>query len=203
LEKLEELKFDTFEIGNRSDDFDVHPEPAVTRNGIHHDALRMGDTETQVGIAAVRRQRRFAVRAVDEPNRAGHAAHVVRKSLAQDPASDDPASSIALAMEATGSLHLVRGKHVCELANPRGRSVQPRPPQVDLVVQQLHLAAHAAAAATNLARTVAAAATPALTGWVMQVVALSAPFALGGLLKMVYDLLLWTMFRHVKLTDSG
>jgi predicted MFS family arabinose efflux permease len=61
----------------------------------------------------------------------------------------------------------------------------------------------AAAAATNLARTVAAAATPALTGWVMQVVALSAPFALGGLLKMVYDLLLWTMFRHVKLTDSG
>jgi predicted MFS family arabinose efflux permease len=61
----------------------------------------------------------------------------------------------------------------------------------------------AAAAATNLARTVAAAATPALTGWVMQVVALSAPFALGGLLKVVYDLLLWTMFRHVKLTDSG
>ncbi len=60
----------------------------------------------------------------------------------------------------------------------------------------------AAASATNLGRTVAAA-TPALTGRVMQAVALSAPFVLGGLLKMVYDPLLWTMFRHVKLTDSG
>ncbi len=37
----------------------------------------------------------------------------------------------------------------------------------------------------------------------MQSVALSAPFAIGGLLKMTYDLLLWTMFRHVKLTDPG
>jgi len=59
----------------------------------------------------------------------------------------------------------------------------------------------AAAAATNLARTVAQAVTPALTGWVMQAVALAAPFVLGGGLKIVYDLLLWWTFRDVKLTD--
>jgi hypothetical protein len=44
----------------------------------------------------------------------------------------------------------------------------------------------AAASTTNLARTVAQAVTPALTGWVMQTVALSAPFVLGGGLKIVY-----------------
>ncbi|MBI4254803.1 MAG: MFS transporter, partial [Candidatus Rokubacteria bacterium] len=39
----------------------------------------------------------------------------------------------------------------------------------------------------------------ALTGWVMQAVALSAPFALGGGLKIVYDLLLYWTFKDVKL----
>ncbi len=56
----------------------------------------------------------------------------------------------------------------------------------------------AAASVTNLARTVAQAMTPVVTGWVMQAVALSAPFALGGGLKIVYDLLLYFTFRHVK-----
>jgi len=42
-----------------------------------------------------------------------------------------------------------------------------------------------------------------VTGWVMQAVALSAPFVLGGGLKIVYDLLLWWTFRDVKLRDSG
>lgn len=56
----------------------------------------------------------------------------------------------------------------------------------------------AAASATTLARTAAQAATPVLTGWVMQTVALAAPFVLGGGLKIVYDLLLYAMFRHVK-----
>jgi len=57
----------------------------------------------------------------------------------------------------------------------------------------------AAASATNLARTLAQAATPALTGWTMQALALSAPFVLGGGLKIAYDLLLFWTFRNVPL----
>ncbi|KRT71628.1 MAG: major facilitator transporter [Candidatus Rokubacteria bacterium CSP1-6] len=56
----------------------------------------------------------------------------------------------------------------------------------------------AASSLTNLARTIAQATTPAVTGWVMQAVALSAPFVLGGGLKIVYDLLLFFMFHGVK-----
>ena len=43
--------------------------------------------------------------------------------------------------------------------------------------------------------------TPALTGWVMQVVALGAPFVVGGGLKIVYDVLLWWTFRDEELRD--
>lgn len=57
----------------------------------------------------------------------------------------------------------------------------------------------AAASVTNLARTLAQAATPALTGWTMQALALSAPFVLGGGLKIAYDLLLFWTFRKVPL----
>jgi MFS family permease len=55
-----------------------------------------------------------------------------------------------------------------------------------------------AASVTNMSRTVAQAVTPAVTGWVMQAVAVSAPFVLGGGLKIVYDLLLYATFRSVK-----
>jgi MFS family permease len=58
-----------------------------------------------------------------------------------------------------------------------------------------------AAALTNLSRTVAQAITPTVTGWVMQSIALSAPFVLGGGLKMVYDVLIWLTFRKVKLRE--
>jgi MFS family permease len=61
----------------------------------------------------------------------------------------------------------------------------------------------AAASLTTLARTVAQAATPALTGWTMQVVALGAPFVLGGALKIVYDLLLYATFKDVRLRDDA
>ena len=57
----------------------------------------------------------------------------------------------------------------------------------------------AAASATTLARTLAQAISPAATGWLMQAVALSAPFAIGGALKIVYDLTLWASFRKVPL----
>ena len=55
----------------------------------------------------------------------------------------------------------------------------------------------ATATVTNAGRTVAQAVSPALTGYVMQAVSLSAPFVLGGLLKIVYDLLLYQTCRRV------
>ncbi|MBI4593943.1 MAG: MFS transporter [Candidatus Rokubacteria bacterium] len=78
--------------------------------------------------------------------------------------------------------------------------------QMDVPTRQAYVMAvvadherEAAATTTNLARTLAQSVTPALTGWVMQSVALAAPFALGGGLKIVYDVLLFVTFRHVKL----
>ncbi len=77
--------------------------------------------------------------------------------------------------------------------------------QMDVPTRQAYVMAivedherEAAAAATNLTRTVAQAVTPALTGWVMQVVALSSPFFFGGGLKILYDLLLYWNFKDVK-----
>jgi MFS family permease len=55
----------------------------------------------------------------------------------------------------------------------------------------------ATATVTNAGRTVAQAVSPALTGYVMQAVSLSAPFVLGGALKIVYDLLLYRTCRRV------
>jgi len=80
--------------------------------------------------------------------------------------------------------------------------------QMDVPTRQAYVMAvvedrerEAAATLTNLSRTVAQAVTPAVTGWVMQSVALAAPFILGGGLKIVYDLLLWWTFRDVTLRD--
>jgi hypothetical protein len=57
---------------------------------------------------------------------------------------------------------------------------------------------------TNAGRTVAQAVSPALTGYVMQAVSLSAPFILGGVLKIVYDLLLYdTCRRAMPLSARG
>jgi MFS family permease len=55
----------------------------------------------------------------------------------------------------------------------------------------------ATATVTNAGRTVAQAVSPALTGFVMQAISLSAPFILGGVLKIVYDLLLYETCRRV------
>jgi len=51
---------------------------------------------------------------------------------------------------------------------------------------------------TNIARTGAWAAASALSGFVMQRLAFSAPLVLGGTLKIAYDLLLYRNFRHLK-----
>jgi hypothetical protein len=60
----------------------------------------------------------------------------------------------------------------------------------------------AAASLTTLTRTVAQAVSPALTGWTMQALALGAPFVLGGGLKMLYDVLLYIMFKDVQLKSE-
>jgi MFS family permease len=82
--------------------------------------------------------------------------------------------------------------------------------QMDVPTRQAYVMAavadherEAAASLTNLSRTVAQAITPALTGWVMQTIALSAPFVLGGGLKIVYDVLIWLAFRHVKISEDS
>ena len=55
-----------------------------------------------------------------------------------------------------------------------------------------------AAALTNMSRTLAQSVSPALTGFVMQGLSLTAPFFLGAGLKIVYDLWLYATIRHVK-----
>jgi MFS family permease len=55
----------------------------------------------------------------------------------------------------------------------------------------------AASSATNLSRTVAQAVAPTFAGYAMQGLAMSAPFVLGGVLKIVYDLLLYASFRRI------
>jgi MFS family permease len=61
----------------------------------------------------------------------------------------------------------------------------------------------AAASLTNLSRTVAQAISPTLTGWAMQTLAPAAPFVLGGVLKIVYDLLLYAACRDVPLREES
>jgi len=56
----------------------------------------------------------------------------------------------------------------------------------------------AAAAATNVVRNVAQAITPVLSGVAMQTVALGLPFVLGGGLKIVYDIVLFAVFRRIR-----
>jgi sugar phosphate permease len=74
--------------------------------------------------------------------------------------------------------------------------------QMDVPTRQTYLVSvvedherEAAVSLTNAARTVAQAVTPAFTGYIMQAVSVSAPFVLGGSLKIVYDLLLYSTAR--------
>jgi MFS family permease len=77
--------------------------------------------------------------------------------------------------------------------------------QMDVPTRQAYVMAvvedherEAAATTTTLWRTVAQAISPAATGWVMATIALSAPFILGGVLKIIYDIALYATFRDVK-----
>lgn len=55
-----------------------------------------------------------------------------------------------------------------------------------------------ASGVTNLTRNVSWAAASSVAGVLMQKIAFSAPLLLGGSLKILYDVLLWRAFRHLK-----
>jgi len=81
--------------------------------------------------------------------------------------------------------------------------------QMDVPARQAYVVAlvdpgerTAAAAYTNTARYVVRPAGPALGGYLMQTVSLSAPFVAVGSLKIVYDLILLATFRRVRLPDA-
>lgn len=60
-----------------------------------------------------------------------------------------------------------------------------------------------AATLTTMSRTFAQAVSPAITGWVMRLFSLSAPFVIGGGLKILYDLAVYRAIRHVPLHDEA
>lgn len=75
--------------------------------------------------------------------------------------------------------------------------------QIDVPTRQAYLMGavedherESAASLTNTSRTLAQSISPALTGWVMETLALSAPFLLGGGIKIAYDLLLYATVRR-------
>lgn len=79
--------------------------------------------------------------------------------------------------------------------------------QIDVPTRQAYLMAavedherESAASLTNTSRTLAQCVSPALTGWVMGALSMSAPFVLGGTLKIAYDLMLYAAVRR---WDSG
>jgi MFS family permease len=57
----------------------------------------------------------------------------------------------------------------------------------------------AAAGFTNISRNIVQAVSPSIAGYILQFVSLlSAPFLLGGILKIVYDILIYMNFKKIK-----
>jgi MFS family permease len=56
----------------------------------------------------------------------------------------------------------------------------------------------AAAGLTNISRNVSQVVSPSIAGYILQFISLSSPFFLGGGLKIIYDLLLYSSFRKIK-----
>ena len=62
----------------------------------------------------------------------------------------------------------------------------------------------ASAGITNISRNTAQAVSPSLTGYILQALPLlSAPFVLGGMLKIVYDIALYVNFRNIKSSEKN
>jgi MFS family permease len=61
----------------------------------------------------------------------------------------------------------------------------------------------AASGLTNVSRNIAQTVSPSIIGYIFQsFLALSGPFVLGGLIKIVYDLALYLNFRNIKSRDE-
>ena len=81
--------------------------------------------------------------------------------------------------------------------------------QMDVPTRQSYIVAvveenerTAAAGITNTSRNIAQAISPSITGAIIQSLWLSAPFVIGGLLKIVYDLGVFINFRKIKPSDE-
>jgi predicted MFS family arabinose efflux permease len=77
--------------------------------------------------------------------------------------------------------------------------------QMDVPTRQSYIVAivnekerTAAAGITNTSRNIAQAVSPSITGMIIQSLWLSAPFVIGGILKIAYDLGLYVSFRKIK-----
>src|SRR6187200_11978 len=81
--------------------------------------------------------------------------------------------------------------------------------QMDVPTRQSYIVAvveederTAAAGITNLSRNIAQAISPSITGYIIGVLSLSAPFIIGGLLKIIYDITLYINFRKIKPSEE-
>ena len=81
--------------------------------------------------------------------------------------------------------------------------------QMDVPTRQSYLVAvrederTAAAGITNVSRNITQAISPSLAGYILQSLSLlSAPFVLGGVLKIVYDIALYFSFKTIKPPDE-
>ena len=77
--------------------------------------------------------------------------------------------------------------------------------QMDVPTRQSYIVAvveeeerTASAGITNLSRNIAQAISPSITGYIIGILSLSAPFVIGGLLKILYDITLYINFRKIK-----
>ena len=60
----------------------------------------------------------------------------------------------------------------------------------------------ASAGITNLSRNIAQAISPSITGYIIGFLSLSAPFIIGGFLKILYDIVLYINFRKIKPSEE-
>jgi MFS family permease len=83
--------------------------------------------------------------------------------------------------------------------------------QMDVPTRQSYIVAvvkeeerTAAVGFTNISRNISQTVSPSLTGYVLQILpALSAPFLLGGALKIAYDIALYLNFRKIKPAEEN
>lgn len=81
--------------------------------------------------------------------------------------------------------------------------------QMDVPTRQSYIVAvveederTASAGITNLSRNIAQAISPSITGYIIGILSLSAPFIIGGLLKIFYDISLYINFRKIKPSEE-